>query len=350
MAWKLRKDKLKADTPDAETPEDGTGTPQAAIATPPPPEVTADAPDEPQFVEDARPMFPSRPAPAFSDEAPSVTPEPDATDDPQFSDEPQFVEAPAIAMGNDEPISLGAQGPLSVGAPDSEPMPELEPIPEPEPIALGAFTPYQPPEPVAPPAPEPDEPAFEEPSFDAPRHDPVALAPPPPVEEPETPAMDAIAAPPPAEEAPAPAFDLDRESLAPGLVTTDTESGLPRVAPFVLDTPAPEMTAPAAHAMPSVVLRLGNLSATYFLVKDVTTIGRPDSAVQNYPDIEVELDDGVSRRHAEIRRQGDAFSLVDVGSTNGTILNGEMLAPDQSRPLSAGDRIRIGERTEILFE
>lgn len=337
MAWKLRKDKIKADAPDTDTPD---AAPQAAIATPPP----DDAASAPQFVDDARPAFPSRPAPTFSEEAPSVVPEPEADNEPQFSDEPQFLDRPAITMGADEPISLGAQGPLSVGAP------------EPEPISLGAFTPHQPPEPIAPPVldetPASDEPAFEEPSFDAPsfdapQHDPIALALPLPALEPE---IDAVAAPPPAEDFAAP--DFNREALAPGMVTTDTESGLPRVAPFVLDAPAGEAPPPpaAAHTMPSVVLRLGNLSANYFLVKDVTSIGRPDSIVENYPDIEVELDDGVSRRHAEIRRTGDGFALVDVGSTNGTILNGEMLAPDQPTPLTPGDRIRIGERTEILFE
>ncbi|MDQ2687781.1 MAG: FHA domain-containing protein [Armatimonadota bacterium] len=317
MAWKLRKDKLKTDTPDTDAPEDSLTAPettsQAVITPPPPPD---DTPDEPQFTETA---------PAFSDEEPTFT------DTPQFTEEPQFTEGPsAIAMGSDAPISLGAAEPEPIA---------LDAAPEPEPISMGAFTPYQPPGAIAPPA--PDEPEFEEPSFDA-EPQPDALAPP-----------SVIAAPPPAEEAtteePMPAPDFDREALAPGLVTTDTESGLPRVAPFVLDTPAAPET-PSTPTLPSVVLRLGNLSATYFLVKDITTIGRPDSAVQNYPDIEVELDDGVSRQHAEIRRQDDAFHLVDVGSTNGTILNGQMLTPEQPAPLSPGDRIRIGERTEILFE
>ena len=341
MAWKLRKDKLKTDTPDADTPDTDLAAPettsQAVIAPPPP------APaDEPQFTDDAPPAFPRRasPSPAFSDEHQPIPLESNAAEEPQFSDEPQFGEPNPIVMGSTAPIALGAE-------------PELEPIalsaePELEPIPLHAFTPYQPPEEIATPA--PDEPEFEEPSFDAPQTAPIAVAPPP--HEPEPMAAPAVAAAPPTEdvpaEAPAPTPGMDREALAPGLVTTDTESGLPRVAPFVLDTPAPE--APVPNAMPSVVLRLGNLSATYFLVKDVTTIGRPDSAVQNYPDIEVELDDGVSRQHAEIRRQGGLFSLVDVGSTNGTILNGQMLTPNQPTPLSPGDRIRIGERTEILFE
>lgn len=368
MAWKLRKDKLKSDTPDADTPEAEPSAPETApqaVLAPPPPAPA----DEPQFTDEVKPIFPTRPAaptPALSDEDHFAAPEPGAPEEPQFSDSPEFPEPSPVAAGSDDLIPLPAAEPEPISLGTSEPEPivldtiEPEPISlgtsEPEPISLGAFTPYQPPEPIAPlepmaplepiAAPAPAEPEFEEPSFDTPQPDPIALAPDPPVHEPEP--APALATPPPPEEAPSPAPNFEREALAPGLVTTDTESGLPRVAPFVLDAPVPE--APTTNAMPSVVLRLGNLSATYFLVKDVTTIGRPDSAVQNYPDIEVELDDGVSRHHAEIRKNGDVFALTDVGSTNGTILNGQMLTPNQPATLSHGDRIRIGERTEILFE
>ncbi len=143
---------------------------------------------------------------------------------------------------------------------------------------------------------------------------------------------------------------MDREALAAGLVTMEAGTGLPRVAPFVLpgiDTPLPGEEENKPH---SLVLRLSGLSATYPLVKPVTTIGRPDGPTGTYPDIEVDLDDGVSRRHAEVRQEGSSVYVVDVGSTNGTILNGELLTPHQPAPLLRGDRIRIGERVEIVFE
>ncbi len=143
---------------------------------------------------------------------------------------------------------------------------------------------------------------------------------------------------------------MDRDSLAAGLVTMETSTGLPRVAPFVLpgeDKPAFGDSKDGPH---SLTLRLGSLSATYPLTKPVTTIGRPDRDTATYPDIEVELDDGVSRRHAEVRQENGMAYLVDVGSTNGTILNGEMLTPNQPARLMHGDRIRIGERVEIVFE
>ncbi len=143
---------------------------------------------------------------------------------------------------------------------------------------------------------------------------------------------------------------MDREALAAGLVTMASSSGLPRVAPFVLAGPEDPAFGDDQNGPHSLILRLGSLSATYPLAKPVTTIGRPDRETATYPDIEVELDDGVSRRHAEVRQEGDTVYVVDLGSTNGTILNGELLTPNQPARLMRGDRIRIGERVEIVFE
>lgn len=128
-------------------------------------------------------------------------------------------------------------------------------------------------------------------------------------------------------------------------LSSDFSAGIPAVAPFVIDAPVPEVPA----AAPLLVVRFGRLSETFEVVKDVTTIGRPDSVLHYYPDIEIEMDDAVSRRHAEIVRRPDGYYLVDTGSTNGTSLNGETLLPHQEQRLAHGDRIRVGDRTEITF-
>jgi len=71
----------------------------------------------------------------------------------------------------------------------------------------------------------------------------------------------------------------------------------------------------------------------------VVTIGR-------LPDRDVVLDDvGVSRLHAEVRRVGSAFRLVDVGSANGTLVNGTRVV---EQALMDGDAIRIGD-VELTF-
>ncbi|MHB8328902.1 MAG: FhaA domain-containing protein [Acidimicrobiales bacterium] len=57
-------------------------------------------------------------------------------------------------------------------------------------------------------------------------------------------------------------------------------------------------------------------------------------------------DPNVSRRHAEVRRQGSEIVVVDLGSTNGTRVNG---APVRERPLADGDQIMVGT-TAIRFE
>lgn len=181
-----------------------------------------------------------------------------------------------------------------------------------------------------------------------------------------------IAAPPPAEMpvseavAPEPKSVLDskdftstlrmnREELAsaftpppPTGLPTVPPTGLPTVPPFVLD--APLVTDATEDTPPRLVVRVGRLSGAFELTKDVTTIGRPDSALHYYPDVEIDLDDAVSRRHAEVLRREDSYSIVDAGSTNGTLLNGEKLPPHEERLLAHGDRIRVGERTEIIFE
>jgi hypothetical protein len=57
-------------------------------------------------------------------------------------------------------------------------------------------------------------------------------------------------------------------------------------------------------------------------------------------------DPNVSRRHAEVRRLGEGYSLVDLGSTNGTEVNGQRVGETS---LMNGDVIGVGT-TRLTFE
>jgi hypothetical protein len=73
---------------------------------------------------------------------------------------------------------------------------------------------------------------------------------------------------------------------------------------------------------------------TYPITAAVTVLGRGTEA-------DVIVDDaGVSRRHAEVRAEGDQLTVVDLGSTNGTYVDGEKIAGVAA--LVDGSRIRVG--------
>ena len=58
------------------------------------------------------------------------------------------------------------------------------------------------------------------------------------------------------------------------------------------------------------------------------------------PGVDVAFDDDqISAHHAALEFTGEAFRIQDLGSTNGTFVNGK---PVQARELAAGDRIELG--------
>jgi pSer/pThr/pTyr-binding forkhead associated (FHA) protein len=76
-------------------------------------------------------------------------------------------------------------------------------------------------------------------------------------------------------------------------------------------------------------------------------IGEQPLVIGRVPECDIPLSDpNVSRRHAEIRRQGTGFVVNDLGSTNGTRVNG---ATVKDRALNNGDEITVGA-TKLRFE
>jgi hypothetical protein len=93
-----------------------------------------------------------------------------------------------------------------------------------------------------------------------------------------------------------------------------------------------------AHVAPRLVAESvpGLARGASYDVSEGATLGRGD--------VEIQLEDPfASSRHAHLIRQGAILVIEDLGSTNGTYLNDELLRGP--RPLHAGDRVRIGDST-----
>ena len=120
---------------------------------------------------------------------------------------------------------------------------------------------------------------------------------------------------------------------------------------------APPMTPPMTPA----VTQLQTLSARLRQVQtgsvieiprqlSVVRIGKPndqtppDMDVSGFPDSEV-----VSRVHANLRVEGDVYYIEDVGSSNGTYINGLPLAAGNRHRLRPGDRIALGKGDKVSF-
>lgn len=70
----------------------------------------------------------------------------------------------------------------------------------------------------------------------------------------------------------------------------------------------------------------------------------PDVDLSGFPNSEI-----VSRIHADIRIEGDAYYIEDVGSSNGTYINNSPLALGNRHRLRPGDRISLGKGDKVSF-
>jgi Protein of unknown function (DUF3662)/FHA domain len=76
-------------------------------------------------------------------------------------------------------------------------------------------------------------------------------------------------------------------------------------------------------------------------------VGSAPVVIGRLPECEIVLQDSnVSRRHAEVRRSGDGVTVTDLGSTNGTRVNG---TPVREQILANGDEVSVGS-TKLIFE
>jgi serine/threonine protein kinase len=149
--------------------------------------------------------------------------------------------------------------------------------------------------------------------------------------------------------------------------------------------PVPEALSPVSEAPPSPAPEAGIWTAVVTADRayydSVQAEGTPDAASIGFPDrcpprrfrlsgtearigrrsasrhIEPEIDlkgppadPGVSREHAQLIAGPDgSWSVVDLGSTSGTLINGREITPREAVPLRNGDRINLGAWTMITM-
>ncbi len=120
--------------------------------------------------------------------------------------------------------------------------------------------------------------------------------------------------------------------------------------------PAPMVAAPVASTIPSVAVARPRLvvagsQVEFVLDKEIMLLGRKSPADSIFPEIDmtdVDPESYVSRRHGRITRQDAAFIYEDIGSSNGSFINGNKLTPKTQIELHDGDTLRLG-RTEMCF-
>jgi hypothetical protein len=105
------------------------------------------------------------------------------------------------------------------------------------------------------------------------------------------------------------------------------------------------------HAIPwRIILHIGADSLASIGLEvgsNAIVVGRGDPAEGHAPGLDLgpfgAQDAGVSRRHAVIFASDESLFIRDLGSTNGTFVNGYTLEPNQPYRLSEGDRIEFGQ-------
>jgi hypothetical protein len=107
---------------------------------------------------------------------------------------------------------------------------------------------------------------------------------------------------------------------------------------IILDDATPAATGAAAAppprtgGVPRLVRELGD---AYEVPEGLVVVGREEGLPVSLPN-----ESSISRRHAEIVRTGDEITIRDLGSTNGTFVNGEKI--DGERLVHPGDEVQLG--------
>ena len=133
-----------------------------------------------------------------------------------------------------------------------------------------------------------------------------------------------------------------RSVPAPVAISSPTAAPAPAAVPV-------SGVVPVAVARPRLVV--SGTSVEFPLDREVILLGRNSPADGIFPEVDLtEIDTGsyISRRHGRITRQATAFLYEDMGSSNGSFINGNKLTAKTQIELHDGDTLRLG-RTEMCF-
>ncbi len=118
--------------------------------------------------------------------------------------------------------------------------------------------------------------------------------------------------------------------------------------------PVPEIPMPIALPESQVSLYLLENGQIIPLVgREEYTLGRSAQGQPILPDIDLTpfkaYENGVSRLHASIKA-GKQIAVTDLGSVNGTLLNGKKIPPHQSHSINHGDVVTLGKlKVQVLI-
>ena len=111
------------------------------------------------------------------------------------------------------------------------------------------------------------------------------------------------------------------------------------VDPALYTEPDPETPCPVNQA-----------EKIFHLDLDENTLGRQFDGKGVHPEIVIQ-DPGISRRHLKFVRNNDGtYSVLELGSANGTYFNGNVLEAGVVMPMAPGDQMSLGMWTRILVE
>lgn len=109
-----------------------------------------------------------------------------------------------------------------------------------------------------------------------------------------------------------------------------------------------QITIDPALALPESPPAPNQVPITVSLQQAVNLIGRRSTQRAIAPEVALDFDNAVSHRHALLTQQADGtWSLRDIGSSNGTFINGQELAAMVDVPLQDGDEFTLGHWTRI---